>query len=125
LFDFDWACRQARVKDVADGILFFACPRERPPAGDLVSLTQAPRYDAERIRLFLEIYQARLPLSEEEIACLPDLLRERWLYVRLDAMHRKVTREEKLKFLLPEVTEPLGWMQTLLSAPRLGEGAEG
>ncbi len=117
LFDFDWACRQARVKDLADGILFFACPRERPLAGDLAALTQAPRYDAERVRLFLETYQARLPLSEEERACLPDLLRERWLYVRLDAMHRKVQREEKLRFLLPQVTEPLKWMEGLPPGP--------
>jgi hypothetical protein len=38
------------------------------------------------------------------------MLRERWLYVRLDAMHRKVEREEKLAFLLPGVEGPLEWM---------------
>jgi Ser/Thr protein kinase RdoA (MazF antagonist) len=110
LFDWDWACKQARLKDVADGLLFFACPRERPLAGDLASLTQPPRYDADRIRLFLEAYQAHLPLTAEEQACLPDLLRERWLYVRLDAMRRKVEREEKLGFLLEGVEGPLEWM---------------
>ncbi len=110
LFDWDWASRQARLKDVADGIIFFACPRERPLAGDVVSLTQPPLYDAARLRVFLEAYQAHLPLTAEERACLPDLLRERWLYIRLDAMHRKVEREEKLRYLLEGVEGPLEWM---------------
>ncbi len=113
LFDWDWACRQARLKDVADGVLFFACPRERPLTGDLRSLTQPPLHDAERLHLFLEAYQERLPLTEEERVCLPDLLRERWLYVRLDAMHRKVEREQKLAFLLDNIETPLEWMASL------------
>ena len=117
LFDWDWACRQARLKDVAEGVIFFACPREQPLTGELRSLTQPPRYDAERIRLFLEAYEALLPLTEEERAVLPDLLRERWLYVRLDAMHRKVAREEKLAFLLEGVEEPLEWMGALGPTP--------
>ena len=112
LFDWDWACRQARLKDVADGIIFFACPRERPLAGDIVALTQPPLYDEERIRAFLAAYEAHLPLTKEERACLPDLLRERWLYMRLDAMHRKVEREEKLRYLLEGVEGPLEWMGT-------------
>jgi homoserine kinase type II len=125
LFDWDWACRQARVKDVADGLLFFAAPRARPLTGELRALTQPPRYDPERMRLFQEAYEAHLPLTEEERAVLPDLLRERWLYARLDAMHRKVPREEKLAFLLEGVEEPLAWMGGWLGssgAPELGSG---
>jgi Ser/Thr protein kinase RdoA (MazF antagonist) len=113
LFDWDWACRQARLKDVADGILFFACPRERPLTGDLPSLTQPPLYDADRMRIFREAYEAHLPLTDEERKVLPDMLRERWLYVRLDAMHRKVEREDKLAFLLPGVEGPLEWIESL------------
>lgn len=113
LFDWDWACRQARLKDVADGILFFACPRQRPLKGDLVALTQPPLYDADRLHLFLEAYQERLPLTEEERTCLADLLLERWLYVRLDAMHRKVEPGQKLAFLLKDVEKPLEWMHAL------------
>ncbi len=110
LFDWDWASRQARLKDVADGVLFFACPRERPLGADLVSLTQPPLYNEPRVRAFLGAYEERVPLTEEEWACLPDLLQERWLYVRLDAMHRKVERAEKLRYLLDGVKEPLEWM---------------
>ena len=109
LFDFDWVCRQARLKDVADAVLFFA-PRERPLAADLAGLTQAPRFDLAAARRLLQPYLARQPLTAEEAACLGDLLRERWLYVRLDAMHRKVPPERKLAFLLPEVEVPLRWL---------------
>lgn len=109
LFDFDWVCRQARLKDVADGLLFFA-PRQHPLGADLISLTQPPQFDVGTMRLFLKPYLPRGPLTEEEWAGLGDLLRERWLYVRLDAMHRKVPRPEKLKFLLPAVDEPLRWV---------------
>lgn len=110
LFDFDWVSRQARLKDVADGLLFFA-PRRCPPGADLVSLTQTPQFDVETMCRFMEPYLQRQPLTGEEGACLGDLLRERWLYVRLDAMHRKVPREKKLEFLLPGVEEPLRWLE--------------
>ncbi|HEY3398830.1 MAG TPA: phosphotransferase [Armatimonadota bacterium] len=115
VFDFDWCSRQARLKDVVDGLMFFASRREPTGGGDLAALTAVPLPDAERTATFLAAYEALAPLTAEERLCLPDLWRERWLYVRLDAMSRKLPRALKLRFLLPGVEEPLR------NVPDLGE----
>lgn len=108
LFDFDWVARAPRAVDVADGIIFFCAHRETPMTpGDIVSLAQAFRLDTELIATFGAGYGETLQLCSEELRALPDLLRARWLFCRVDAMQRKVPGKWKLEFLLNRVLEPL------------------
>ena len=111
LFDFDWVSRQPRLVDLADGLIFFGAERAAPfnPA-DLYSLTQAFTLRPDWVRVFLEPYLARHELTGEERACLGDLIRARWLYMRLEQMQRKLPEQERLAFLLREVTVPLQWL---------------
>jgi Ser/Thr protein kinase RdoA (MazF antagonist) len=112
VFDFDWVGRQPRMVDVTDGLLFFGSVREgRLDGGDIWSLTQPYTPDLERMRVFLQAYRAHVPLERAELAALPNLLRQRALYNRVDPMVRKVPEERQLAFLVAgRVSEPLDWI---------------
>jgi len=111
VFDLDWCTRQPRMVDLADGLLFF-CGRRREPVipGDIWSLTQSFRMSARLVRAFGGAYTSVMAPSEEELRALPDLMRCRWLYCRVDAMQRKVPRERQLEFLLRDLLPPLEWI---------------
>jgi Ser/Thr protein kinase RdoA (MazF antagonist) len=112
IFDLDWATYQPRLRDLADGILFFAALRASPIEGrDIASLTQTPWLDAERAGLFLASYQvtAGWPLEADETEALAEFVRARWLFCRVDGL-RKVPRERWLRFLLDGVAAPLHWL---------------
>jgi len=111
IFDFDWVSRQPRLVDVADGLILLCGERAEPlnPA-DLYSLTQPFTYRPDWMQAFLQPYLAAHELTAEERECLPELLRARWLYMRLEQMQRKVPEPERLRFLLREVTGPLEWL---------------
>ncbi len=111
LFDFDWVSRQSRLVDIADGLMFLGSARPQPidPA-DIYALTQSFEFRLARMRAFLCPYLAQHELTTEEWACLCDLMRARWLYSRLEQMHRKIPTDQKLTFLLPGVTAPLKWL---------------
>ncbi len=122
IFDFDWVGRQPRLVDVVDGLMFFCAHRRYPlQAGDIYRLTQSLTPDWEWMRIFLRPYLETNRLTEEEFQCLPGLMRARWLYTRLDAMHRKIPQEDTVKFLLPEVDKPLRWIDE--NAPVLASGS--
>jgi homoserine kinase type II len=110
IFDLDWATRQPRMVDIADGLIFFAGVRASPtdPA-DIFSLTQTFEFDPPRMRAFLRAYGAEV-LTQDEANRLRDFLLARWIYCRADAM-RKVPDEEKLRLLLTGVEEPLEWLE--------------
>ena len=111
LFDFDWVSRQPRLIDITDGLMFLSgYRREAMDPGDIYSLTQSFEFCWRRMRSFLHPYLALHELTAEEWACLCDLMRGRWLYSRLEQMHRKIRTEDKLIFLLPGVTGPLEWL---------------
>ncbi len=111
LFDFDWVSRQSRLIDIADGLVFLSgYRREAIDPGDIYSLTQSFEFCWPRMGTFLRPYLARHELTAEEWACLPDLIRARWLYCRLEQMHRKIPTEDKLIFLLRSVTGPMEWL---------------
>lgn len=112
IFDFDWVGRQPRMVDFADGLLFFGSTRdELIDGGDIWSLTQPYRPDLDRMAIFGQAYQQLVPLGPEELRALPDLLRQRALYNRLDPMVRKVPGERKLAFLVAgRLHEPLAWI---------------
>jgi Ser/Thr protein kinase RdoA (MazF antagonist) len=108
LFDFDWAGPGPRMVDVADGLLFFCGTRPGPMrAGDIVALTQAFTLDRGLIAAFGKGYAAHVTPQLEELRALPELMRARWLFCRVDAMERKIAPECKLPYLLDGLTGPL------------------
>ncbi|MEW6357562.1 MAG: phosphotransferase [Planctomycetota bacterium] len=111
IFDLDWASRQPRVRDLADGVLFYAAERASDIDGaDIVSLTAAMTYNEERIRLFLSTYHKTLPIRSEEMATLPQFLRARWLYCRAAGM-AKVPDQRKEDYFFRDIRGPLRWIE--------------
>ena len=118
IFDFDWVARQPRLVDVVDGLIFFCSRRPQPlDPNDIWRLTQAFDPDWEWMRTFVRPYLETNEFTDEEQQCLPSLMRARWLYSRLDAMHRKIRRDDTLLYLLPQVDRPLRWLEE--NTPRL------
>jgi Ser/Thr protein kinase RdoA (MazF antagonist) len=108
LFDFDWSGPGPRMVDVADGILFFCGTRTAPlQAGDIVALTQPFTLDRGLIAAFGRGYATQVRPQPAELQALPELMRARWLFCRVDAMQRKVAPEHKLQYLLDGLTGPL------------------
>jgi Ser/Thr protein kinase RdoA (MazF antagonist) len=108
VFDWDWASRQPRMVDVADGLLFFCGERRRPlKGGDIWSLTEAFEIRQDRVRCFLDGYTGHITPRGEELVALPDLMRSRWLYCRADAAHRKVEPECRVEFVTRDLATPL------------------
>ncbi len=111
LFDFDWVGRQPRLVDIVDGLLFLGSSRrEAIDPADIYSLTQSFEFCLPRMRAFLQPYIAEHRLSGKEWLCLVDLMRARWLFSRLEQMQRKIPPQQRLTFLLREVTRPLEWL---------------
>jgi homoserine kinase type II len=99
VFDFDWANRQARLYDVARGILFIAFPRASAfDDSSIWSLVEPFVYDQRRARVFLDAYVSHHAFTADERALLPWFLRENWLSCRIRAM-RKVSEDQRLKIL--------------------------
>ena len=111
IFDLDWASRQPRVRDLADGVMFYASERTSDvDGGDITSLTGAVTYNEERTRLFLGTYHRTLPIREEEMAALPQFLRARWLHCRAAGMS-KVPVERKADYFFKDIRLPLRWIE--------------
>lgn len=111
VFDFDWVSRQPRMVDVTDGLLFFGSLRDTPiDGGDIWSLTQPFTLHWERMEAFLAEYRRHVVLSREELVALPDLMVQRCLYNRVDAMVRKVAPEDQLRFLVTGIRGPFEWV---------------
>lgn len=120
VFDVDWATRQPRVRDLADGLLFFAAERDAPmDAADIYSVTQPFRLTEQRARLFLEAYEGIDALTSEETAALPEFMRARWLHCRVQGM-AKVPPEARVHFLLRDILEPLRTLGTVTCFPNSG-----
>jgi homoserine kinase type II len=118
LFDFDWVGRQPRMVDVADGLLYGCGIRPGPldPA-DIRTLTQAPRFDQKLVASFGRGYASGIQPTAAELRALPDLLRARWLFSRVDAMERKIPEAEKVSYLIQDVEVPL---QEIAALEKLG-----
>jgi len=97
-FDFDWANRQERVRDVCDALAFFASEREPLRADDIWSLTAAFAPDACLSRRFLEAYESVWPLTDAERRAFAPVTVARWCQARIRGM-RKVVPQERLTFL--------------------------
>lgn len=111
IFDLDWASRQPRVRDLADGVIFYAAERATDVDGaDIVSLTHAVTYNRERIHLFLGTYHETLHIKEEEMAVLPQFLRARWLHCRAAGMS-KLPVEQRESYFFQDLRGPIGWIE--------------
>ena len=99
LFDFDWANRQERLRDVGDGILFFVGidTEERDP-GDIWALTERPLLNKELLGYFVDGYARECAISTDELAALPAVMAARWLQTRIRGM-RKVAPKRRYQFL--------------------------
>ncbi len=108
VFDWDWSSSQPRMVDLADGLLFL-CGRRRSPvvAGDIWSLTESFRIDRGRVRAFGLGYAGELSPTACELEALPDLMRCRWLYCRVDAAMRKVEPARRGEFVARELATVL------------------
>lgn len=114
VFDWDWASRQPRMVDLADGLLFFCGVRESPVIGaDIWSLSEAFEIDPERVAFFGAGYTSLIAPEATELAVLPDLMRARWLYSRADAAMRKVEGARRVEFVTRGLHRPLAAISRL------------
>jgi Ser/Thr protein kinase RdoA (MazF antagonist) len=111
LYDFDWISSQPRIRDVADGLLYFAARRDRPAeSGDIFSLTEVGEFDGDCFFVFLDAYQKQAddPLSAEELIQLPDQMCARFICSRLQAF-RKIDSAQYGEMATRGVERPLDW----------------
>jgi len=110
VYDFDYLSVQARVRDVADGLMFFAAKRKTIlDPSDIRSLTQPFVLDPERCRILLQGYQSSNGLTEREWQALPLMIRSRWIQIRLRGC-RKVPENERIEFVLDGFSEVIEWL---------------
>lgn len=110
IFDFDWAGRHPRLRDIADLLMHFCTRRDAPiRSEDIASLTRAFSFDSEKISIALNCYKEILPLSKQDIELLPAFVRRRWIYSRAAATF-KVSPEKQLDVLTVNFKGPLLWL---------------
>ncbi len=111
LFDFDWAWRDTRITDIADGTLFFGAewPAGLDPS-DIWSLTSCPRLDTGQMAEFIEAYGRRMPLSRAERRAVPLAILARWVSMRLENAP-KVPSYRRTEFILREFAAPFEWYE--------------
>jgi Ser/Thr protein kinase RdoA (MazF antagonist) len=111
IFDFDYLSPQARVRDVVDGLAFFASVRDRVfDTDDIRLLVQPFRPDAELSRVLLCGYEEVNRLEDVEWEALPWLIRSLWIQMRLRGS-RKVPSEERAAFVLDRFEEVIAWLE--------------
>ncbi len=113
VFDFDWASLQPRLRDVVDGIAYFAARRKHLfDGGDIFSLTQSCRMDMKRSLKFIKAYQTTnpAPLNEKEIRTIPYLIASRLITSRVLAL-RKIPEERKLAMLTNGIEKQIRWLE--------------
>ncbi len=111
IFDFDWVGRQPRIVDVVDGLLYFCSRRETDMvAADIRTLTAAFEPDWRLMGAFAAAYMAKIALTAEELAAIPNLMRTRWLYSRIFPMIHKIPEDEKIRYVINELDKPLQWI---------------
>ncbi len=111
VFDYDWAWRDTRVRDVGEALFFFgACRDEAPDTGSIWSLTACPRFDTARMADFLHSYRQASPLSDDELAATPLAMLGRWVACRTEGA-MKVPERRRAEFLLADFEVPFRWYQ--------------
>ncbi|MCC7493363.1 MAG: phosphotransferase [Fimbriimonadaceae bacterium] len=111
VFDFDWAWRAPRVRDVGEALLFFGARRDALSGGDIWSLTACPRFEPAPLQQWLAAYHAVAPLTPAELAAVPLALCGRWLACRTEGV-MKVPEPQRVRFLTLALDVPLRWCDT-------------
>ena len=110
IFDFDWAGRHPRLRDLADLLMGFCSHQETTvQSEDIAAVTRCFTFDAKKIKIGLKSYGEILPLSKEDVELLPAFIRRRWIYSRAAATF-KVAPESRLEVLTEGFKEPLIWL---------------
>ncbi len=99
LFDFDWANRRERARDIADGLLFFCRKnREVVDSNDIWALTESGEIDPIQSQVFLRAYESVSLITTAELQALPSIMTARFAQTRIRGM-RKVPARDRLRFL--------------------------
>jgi Ser/Thr protein kinase RdoA (MazF antagonist) len=118
LFDFDWASLQPRVRDIADGVLFFACDRDKPiDSTDIYSLNQSCRFNQGKFEAFMDEYLAAsgdCGITAAEAGLLPEFMKTRLLNCRVQGAP-KVPDSAKPFILTNGILESLNWIDEMRS----------
>lgn len=111
VFDFDWAWRDTRVRDVGEGLFFFGATREAATdGGSIWSLTVCPRFDEDGMLSFLRAYDRLAPLTAEELQAVLLAMLGRWVACRLEGA-MKVPEADRVRFATWEFDRPFRWYQ--------------
>ena len=112
VFDFDWAWREVRVFDVAQGMFFFGAHRtgDLDPAS-IWSLTRCPDLDTGAMAEFARAYHRENALTDLEWCVLPLVILARWVSWRLEGA-MKVPERRRVEFLLYGFQQPFAWYDT-------------
>jgi homoserine kinase type II len=111
VFDYDWAWRDTRVRDIGDGMLFFGATRDSElDGGDIWSLTACPTLDTDAMRGFVDAYEQISPLSDDERRAVPLGMLGRWIAIRLEGIV-KVPDQRKVEFMLMDFDRPFEWYE--------------
>jgi len=106
VLDYDYAAPGATLRDLGDGLMFFASTHARPvdPA-DIWSLAQPWRIDEKRTAAFLRGYVSVRPIPPywPQITL---LMLSRWFQVRLRGA-RKVALDQKVRFVFADLWPPV------------------
>ncbi|MCX6992675.1 MAG: phosphotransferase [Kiritimatiellaeota bacterium] len=104
--DFDWCAWRPRIYDLAFAILCCCSSHEQPVGkGDIWALTQAPYFNAEATKSFLDAYEESAgALSGDEKKWLKPQIALTWCHTRIDGAF-KVSREERRNFLSRPIPE--------------------
>lgn len=120
VFDFDWAWREVRLLDIAQGMFFFGTHREGDfDPGSIWSLTRCPRFDGETMREFVLAYDAEAPLAESEWHALPVAMLARWVSWRIEGA-MKIPEARRVEFFLYGFFKPFDWYDRTRGALRQG-----
>ena len=110
VYDFDYMSYQARVRDVCDGVMFFAAERpQRLQPDDICSLTQTFRFDLEKCKVFMDGYHRISRLSRLEWQALRPMVRSRWVQIRLRGS-RKVAENSRLDYVTDGFFGVIDWL---------------
>jgi Ser/Thr protein kinase RdoA (MazF antagonist) len=109
IFDWDCAAWLPKVRDVADGLIYFAARREGGfDATDIMTLTKCCWPDKRRFDIFLREYSSEAPLTDAESASLQWFIRARWIFSRIEG-RLKIPKETWPAYLIDGIRPVLAW----------------
>jgi homoserine kinase type II len=113
--DYDKACWQRRVVEIAEALIYFASPR----AGHMKHLVYPGALDWEPFGRFLQAYAYTATLSQHEVDALPDYVSCIWLQISLQRLLEKRHPPAAAREALHEVLILGNWASA--NAPKMIE----